>query len=71
MISKLKNPKNAVLNVHVPPYKSGLDEVLELDMTCVPCWQGNRRRPVRRFGRRLKKYTLLGLHGHIHEGAGR
>ncbi|MFN8402165.1 MAG: hypothetical protein U0V48_01215 [Anaerolineales bacterium] len=40
MISKLKNPKNAVFNVHVPPYKSGLDEAPELDKDLRPVLAG-------------------------------
>lgn len=36
MISQLKNRENAIFNVHVPPYKSGLDEAPELDKNLRP-----------------------------------
>jgi Icc-related predicted phosphoesterase len=40
MISKLKDPKNAIFNIHVPPYKSGLDEAPELDKDLRPVLAG-------------------------------
>ena len=73
MISKLKNPKNAVFNVHVPPYRSGLDEAPELDKDLRPVLAGQALKPVGSTALReaIEKYEpLLGLHGHIHEGRG-
>jgi Icc-related predicted phosphoesterase len=73
MISKLKDPKNAVFNIHVPPYKSGLDEAPELDKDLRPVLAGNSMIPVGSKALREaieKNQPLLGLHGHIHEGRG-
>jgi Icc-related predicted phosphoesterase len=73
MISKLKDPRNAVFNVHVPPYRSGLDEAAELDKDLRPILAGQSLKPVGSTALRevIEKYRpLLGLHGHIHEGRG-
>jgi len=73
MISKLKDPHNAVFNVHVPPYKSGLDEAPELDKDLRPVLAGQALKPVGSSALRKAIETtqpLLGLHGHIHEGRG-
>lgn len=73
MISKLKDPKNAIFNIHVPPYKSGLDEAPELDKDLRPVLAGNSMIPVGSTALRAaieKSQPLLSLHGHIHEGRG-
>ncbi|HVF26566.1 MAG TPA: hypothetical protein VNA23_11785 [Anaerolineales bacterium] len=73
MISKLKDPHNAVFNVHVPPFKSGLDEAPELDKDLRPILAGQSLKPVGSSALRKAIETtqpLLGLHGHIHEGRG-
>jgi len=73
MISKLKNPKNAIFNVHVPPHHSGLDEAPELDKDLRPVLAGQSLKPVGSTALRgviEKHQPLLGLHGHIHEGRG-
>ncbi len=73
MIAVLKNPKTAVFNIHVPPYKSNLDEAPELDDQLRPTYAGNALKPVGSTAVRaaIEKYQpLLGLHGHIHEGRG-
>jgi len=73
MISKLKDPRNAVFNIHVPPYKSGLDEAPELDKDLRPVLAGQSLKPVGSTALRKAIETtrpLLGLHGHIHEGRG-
>ena len=73
MISKLKDPHNAVFDIHVPPYKSGLDEAPELDKDLRPVLAGQSLQPVGSTALReaIQKYQpLLGLHGHIHEGRG-
>ena len=73
MISKLKDPHNAVFNIHVPPYKSGLDEAPELDKDLRPVLAGNSMIPVGSKALRAaieKHQPLLSLHGHIHEGRG-
>jgi uncharacterized protein len=73
MTSQLKNPKNAVFNIHVPPYASNLDEAPELDENLRPKNAGNALTPVGSTALRTaieKHQPLLGLHGHIHEGRG-
>jgi hypothetical protein len=73
MIAGLKHPKQAVFNIHVPPYKSNLDEAPELDENLRPTYAGNALKPVGSTALRaaIEKYQpLLGLHGHIHEGRG-
>lgn len=73
MTSQLKDPGNSIFNVHVPPYKSGLDEAAELDKDLRPVLAGNSMKPVGSTALRAaieKNQPLLGLHGHIHEGRG-
>ena len=73
MISRLKDPHNAIFDIHVPPYKSGLDEAPELDKDLRPVLAGQSMQPVGSTALReaiQKHQPLLGLHGHIHEGRG-
>ena len=73
MISRLKDPRNAIFNIHVPPYKSGLDDAPELDKNLRPVLAGQSLQPVGSKALReaiQKVQPLLGLHGHIHEGRG-
>lgn len=73
MISKLKDPRNAVFDIHVPPYRSTLDDAPELDKDLRPVLAGQSLQPVGSTALReaIQKYQpLLGLHGHIHEGRG-
>lgn len=73
MTSKLKDPRNAIFNIHVPPYKSNLDEAPELDENLRPKMAGQALKPVGSTACRKaieKTQPLLGLHGHIHEGRG-
>jgi Icc-related predicted phosphoesterase len=73
MTSQLKDPHNAIFNIHVPPYKSQLDEAPELDKDLRPVLAGNSMKPVGSTALRAaieKVQPLLGLHGHIHEGRG-
>jgi Icc-related predicted phosphoesterase len=73
VISKAKNPSNAIFNFHAPPYGSGLDEAPELSKDMRPVYAGRSLVPVgsKSVLAVLEKYQpLLGLHGHIHEGKG-
>jgi Icc-related predicted phosphoesterase len=73
VISKVKNPSQAVFNLHAPPYGSGLDEAPELTKDLRPAYAGRSMIPVgsRAVMTVIDKYQpLLGLHGHIHEGKG-
>jgi len=73
MTSQLKNPHSAIFNIHVPPYKSNLDEAPELDENLRPKMAGQALKAVGSTALREaieKVQPLLGLHGHIHEGRG-
>ena len=73
MTSRLKNPRGAVFNIHVPPHKSNLDEAPELDENLRPKMAGQALKPVGSTALRKaieSVQPLLGLHGHIHEGRG-
>ncbi|MDP1546783.1 MAG: hypothetical protein Q8L87_12230 [Anaerolineales bacterium] len=73
MIAQLKDPRNSIFNIHVPPYKSNLDEAAELDENLRPKMAGQVSKPVGSTALRKaieETQPLLGLHGHIHEGRG-
>jgi len=73
IITGMKNPANAVFNLHAPPFGSGLDEAPELTKDLRPAYAGRSLVPVgsRSVLKVIDKYSpLLGLHGHIHEGKG-
>jgi Icc-related predicted phosphoesterase len=73
MIAGVKDPKNAIYNIHVPPYKTGLDDAAELDKDLRPVLAGQSIIPVGSKALREvieKNQPLLSLHGHIHEGRG-
>jgi uncharacterized protein len=70
---KLKNPANAVFNLHVPPFDTNLDVAPELDANLTPKLSltgGFKMISVGSTAVRaaIEKYQpLVGLHGHIHE----
>ncbi len=75
MAARLSHPERAVLNVHVPPYGTQLDEAPRLDENLrVQAVLGQVQfaavgsTAVREF--ELGHQPLLGLHGHIHEASG-
>ena len=73
MIANVKDPQNAVYNIHVPPYKTGLDDAPELDKDLRPVLAGQSIIPVCSSALRAvieQHQPLLSLHGHIHEGRG-
>jgi hypothetical protein len=73
MLAQLKNPRNSVFNLHVPPYGTTLDDVPELDEDLRPKLGGRSMVPVGSHAVRdviLEHKPILGLHGHIHEGKG-
>lgn len=71
--ANLKNPSQAVFNLHVPPHNTNLDIAPELDETLTPKLSmggGFKMVPVgsKAVRKAIEKYQpLLGLHGHIHE----
>jgi Icc-related predicted phosphoesterase len=72
MMARVQRPETTVMNLHVPPFASGLDDAPELDDTLkVQTSLGQTRfKPVGSTAVRgaIEHYQpLLGLHGHVHE----
>jgi Icc-related predicted phosphoesterase len=75
MAAGLSDPGRAVVNVHVPPYGTQLDEapVLDEDLRIVQQLGQVKLAPVGSTAVRqflLDVQPMLGLHGHIHESSG-
>lgn len=75
MMDQVPEGKEAILNIHCPPYASGLDDAPELDETLKPVIRGGRpsiipvgSKAVREVVKRFR--PVVGLHGHIHESKG-
>ena len=71
----LRDPERAIVNVHVPPFGTQLDDapVLDADLRVVQVMGQVKFAPVGSTAVRdfvLETQPLLGLHGHIHESAG-
>jgi Icc-related predicted phosphoesterase len=72
LMRQVKRPEQAIMNLHVPPYQSGLDDAPALDASLkvqnsmgqtrfVPVGSTAVRAAIERY------QPLLGLHGHVHE----
>jgi Icc-related predicted phosphoesterase len=75
MSRSLQDPSRAVVNVHVPPFGTQLDDapVLDADLRVVQVMGQVKFAPVGSTAVRdflFATQPLLGLHGHIHESAG-
>ena len=75
MLAQVPAGQPCILNLHCPPYASGLDDAPELDDTLKPVIRGGRPSiiPVGSHAVRdaIKRYQpVVGLHGHIHESRG-
>jgi Icc-related predicted phosphoesterase len=75
MVAQVSDMSRCILNSHVPPYSSGIDEAPLLDAELRPQigMEGVEMVPVGSQAVReaIEKYQpMLGLHGHIHEGRG-
>jgi len=74
LVGQLRDPSRAILNVHVPPYGSGLDDAPVLQDLQVQARLGQVKygpagsTAVRDVIERAQ--PMLGLHGHIHEASG-
>ncbi len=75
MAANLTHPQRAIVNVHVPPYGTQLDDAPVLDANFQVQQSVGQVKfapagspAVREF--LLSRQPLLGLHGHIHEAAG-
>jgi len=75
MISKVKNVRTCIFNIHVPPINTTISECQKLDENLRPVFEGSEpvlisagSTAVRKV---IEKYQpILGLHGHIHEARG-
>jgi uncharacterized protein len=73
LADQIEDMENAIFNIHVPPYGTGLDEAPALDDDLKPVDGGTVMKPVGSTAVRdaiLKHQPLLALHGHIHESRG-
>ncbi len=75
LTGRLKRPESAVFNLHVPPFRAGIDTVQKLDANFRPVVENGMpveipagSTAVREAIERVQ--PLLGLHGHIHESKG-
>lgn len=72
LMARVRRPEALVMNFHVPPFQSGLDDAPELDASLkVQTSLGQTRfKPIGSTAVRsaIERYQpLLGLHGHVHE----
>lgn len=73
MIVELRNPRQAIFNLHCPPHGSKLDEAPALDKELRPIHGGQLLRPVGSTAVReaiMRHEPALSLHGHVHEARG-
>ena len=75
LTGRLRDPERSIINVHVPPVGTGLDEapVLDANLRVVQVLGQVKFAPVGSSAVRAvleESQPLLGLHGHIHESAG-
>jgi Icc-related predicted phosphoesterase len=73
LAEQIEDMPNAIFNIHVPPYGTGLDDAPELDEDLRPIQGGSVSKAVGSTAVRdalLKHQPLLSLHGHIHESRG-
>jgi Icc-related predicted phosphoesterase len=75
LADQVRDPRQAVFMIHVPPYDSGLDTAPILDENLRPTVSAGDilRGPVGSTAvRRVieERQPLLGVHGHVHEAAG-
>jgi Icc-related predicted phosphoesterase len=76
LVSQMKDVKNGIFNIHVPPYGTHLDVAPLLDKDLKPILASGGQPEMTHVGsqtvsRMIEKYQpLVGLHGHIHESRG-
>ena len=76
LVSQLRDVKNSIFNIHVPPYNTHLDIAPKLDKDLKPVLSSGGEPEMTHVGseavrRAIEKYQpLVGLHGHIHESRG-
>jgi Icc-related predicted phosphoesterase len=74
LVGQLRDPARAILNLHVPPFGTGLDDapVLDADLRVVQVLGQVKFGPVGSTAVRAiieDTQPMLGLHGHIHESS--
>ena len=75
LVGQLHDPTNAILNIHVPPYATGIDDAPVLDASLTVQAAGGQARMAPAGSTAVRRIIdevqpLLGLHGHIHEASG-
>lgn len=75
MAGQLTDPKNAIFDLHAPPYNCSIDQAPLLDETLKPVIKGGEIVMTHVGSLAVRKaiekhQPLLGLHGHIHESRG-
>jgi Icc-related predicted phosphoesterase len=75
LAGRLRDPARSIINVHVPPIDSGLDDapMLDADLRVIQVMGQVKFGPVGSTAVRAileETEPLLGLHGHVHESAG-
>jgi uncharacterized protein len=73
LADQIEDMDNAIFNIHVPPYGTGLDDAPELQDATTVKRGGAMMKPVGSTAVRdaiLEYQPLLSLHGHIHESRG-
>ena len=75
MASQVKNMRNCLFNLHVPPIDSIISECQKLDKDLKPVFVGGEPEMISGGSLSVRKaieehQPLLGLHGHIHEARG-
>jgi len=75
MTSKVKDLRNCVFNIHIPPFDSGIDVTTKLDQNLRPVMTSSGPELIAAGSTAVRSaierhQPLLGLHGHIHESRG-
>jgi Icc-related predicted phosphoesterase len=75
LADQVEEPANAIFNLHVPPYDTGLDTANEMNADLTLVYRGGQPNPVpvgsTAVRQIIEEYQpLLAVHGHIHESKG-
>jgi len=75
LVDQLEDPATAILNLHVPPFDSGLDRALEISAELTHVYKGGQPVEIPVGSHAVRQIIeecqpLLSLHGHIHESRG-
>ena len=75
LAQQVEDPANAIFNLHVPPYGTGLDTANEMNPDLTLVYHGGQPNPVPVGSTAVREILeefqpMLALHGHIHESRG-